>query len=88
MISEKLVRVTSASKRVLFARDGGRIEFAPGMKRLQFLRFAFEGTRENELFLTNSCLPEKAKFRNSEGAAAGIWVDLEGILRRDNADLA
>lgn len=63
MISEKLVRVTSASKRVLFARDGGRIEFAPGMKRLQFLRFAFEGTRENELFLTNSVSQNVDHFR-------------------------
>ena len=50
---EKLVRITSTSKKTLFARQAGQIEFAPRLKRPQFLRFAFEGTRLNELFLTN-----------------------------------
>ena len=63
VISEKLVQITSASDRVMFERESGQIEFAPGLKRPQFLRFAFEGTRENELFLTNSVSQNVDRFR-------------------------
>lgn len=63
VVSEKLVKVSSTNEKTLFARQGGQIKFAPRLKRARFLRFAYEGTRDNELFLTNSVSQKVDHFR-------------------------
>ena len=55
VLEERLVKVASTSERILYDRRGGKIEFDESVKEeLQFLRFAFQGTRDNQLFLTNT----------------------------------
>lgn len=60
VLQESLTRITSARKTVLYQRTAGEIVFDPhflsqqGDEQESFLRFAFKGTRDNELFLTNS----------------------------------
>ena len=63
VVSEKLVKITSTSERTQFERQAGKIEFAPRLNRDPFLHFAFTGTRENELFLTNSVSQKVDRFR-------------------------
>lgn len=59
VLEESLIRVLSTSERTLYRRSGSSIEFDMGRSsvrdsELQFLEFAFRGTRDNELFLTNA----------------------------------
>ncbi|MCB0276403.1 MAG: ATP-binding protein [Calditrichaeota bacterium] len=54
ILEEKLVLVTSTSERVLYHRQNGNAEFDEKLAGNEFLKFAFQGTRENQLFLTNS----------------------------------
>ncbi|MDA3823095.1 MAG: AAA family ATPase [Bacteroidales bacterium] len=55
VIEEKLVRILSTSEKVLYHRIAGNPD--PKLHasvQSQRLKFAFEGTRDNQLFLTNS----------------------------------
>ena len=55
VVEERLARVTSANERVLYHRiDGDPDPHLHGSLNSARLRFAFEGTRENQLYLTNS----------------------------------
>lgn len=63
VLDEKLVVITSTSERELYARHGNKIDFDPSLKKDQFLRFAFQGTRDNQLFLTNSVSQKVNNFR-------------------------
>lgn len=58
VVAEKLVEITSSSEKILFERNNSEIvfhkSFQEDKKENQFLNFAFQGTRENQLFLTNS----------------------------------
>ncbi len=54
VLEEKLVAIASASEKVLYERREGRLDFHESLANDQFLRFAFKGTRDNQLFLTNS----------------------------------
>jgi len=54
VIGEKLVCITSSSENTLYERDKGKIEFHESLKNKERLNFAFDGTRDNQLFLTNS----------------------------------
>lgn len=51
---EKLVQITSTSEKILYDRQGDNPNFHPNLDKDQFLHFAFKGTRDNQLFLTNS----------------------------------
>lgn len=51
---EKLVDITSTSERVLYHRQDGEPNFDDSLAKSQPLLFAFKGTRDNQLFLTNS----------------------------------
>jgi AAA15 family ATPase/GTPase len=59
VVEESLTRILSTSERVLYRRHNGTIT------RLDspFLEFAFQGTRENELFLTNAVSQKVDEFR-------------------------
>lgn len=54
VIEEKLVRVSGTSEKVLYLRENGNITLDKTLEKDAFLRFAFQGTRDNQLFLTNS----------------------------------
>lgn len=64
VLEEKLVRVGSTSERTLYHRRQGEIEFDASLDEgSQFLKFAFQGTRDNQLFLTNSVSQNVQQFR-------------------------
>lgn len=63
VLEESLVAINRASERFLYRRTGNQIEFAPGLAKDQFLQFAFKGTRDNQLFLTNSVSQKVENFR-------------------------
>jgi len=63
IVEERLVEILSTSEKVLYERKAGAIEFDPSLKEDQFLEFAFRGTRDNQLFLTNSVHQKVERFK-------------------------
>lgn len=64
ILEEKLVIITSTSEKVLYKREkGSDIIFENTLQKDQFLHFAFQGTRDNQLFLTNSVSQKVENFR-------------------------
>jgi len=63
VLEERLVKVTSTSETVLYERRNGRPNFDSSLDNDQFLHFAFQGTRDNQLFLTNSVSQKVEAFR-------------------------
>lgn len=64
VVAEKLTKISTASERTLFDRRFDRIRFDTRLSRDDFLRFAFDGTRDNQLFLTNSVSQNVEHFRH------------------------
>lgn len=54
VLEEKLVLIKRASERVLYDRHKEKITFDKSLSDSDFLKFAAKGTRDNQLFLTNS----------------------------------
>lgn len=54
VLEEKLVLIKSASEKVLYNRYKENITFDKSLSDGDFLKFAAKGTRDNQLFLTNS----------------------------------
>jgi AAA15 family ATPase/GTPase len=63
VVEEKLVVITSTSERVLYDRRDQRINFHNSLADDKHLEFAFKGTRDNQLFLTNSVSQKVDNFR-------------------------
>ncbi len=63
VLEEKLVQITSTSEKTLYDRQGDRPNFDNSLAKDQFLQFAFKGTRDNQLFLTNSVSQKVDAFR-------------------------
>ena len=63
VLEEKLVKINSSSEKVLYYRRDGKPNFGQSLNEVQFLEFAFRGTRENQLFLTNSVFQNINEFR-------------------------
>ena len=63
VLEERLVKITSTSENVLYDRRGDKPNFAPSLAKDLFLHFAFRGTRDNQLFLTNSVSQKVDHFR-------------------------
>lgn len=63
VLQEKLVKVNSASEKTLYERNENKISFDKSLNEDQFLKFAFKGTRDNQLFLTNSISQKVENFR-------------------------
>ena len=63
VIEERLVVITTTSEKVLYDRRDEAINFDASLAKDMFLKFAFEGTRDNQLFLTNSVSQKVDKFR-------------------------
>lgn len=51
---EWLVEILKTTEKDVYRRTGDSIVFRPDLDKDQFMHFAFKGTRENQLFLTNS----------------------------------
>ena len=54
ILEEKLVRVSGNNEKILYHRESGEPNFDPSLRNDQSLLFVFKGTRDNQLFLTNS----------------------------------
>lgn len=63
VLEEKLVLISSTSEKVLFDRRGDKPHFDKSLQDDRFLEFAFRGTRDNQLFLTNSVSQKVENFR-------------------------
>lgn len=62
VIEEKLVHISSASEQVLYDRKRGKIKFHESLVADQALQFAFKGTQDNQLFLSNSVSQKLPNF--------------------------
>jgi len=54
ILEERLVKITSTSEKVLYDRRDDNISFDTSLNEDPFFPFVFRGTRQNQLFLTNS----------------------------------
>lgn len=65
ILEERLVQISSTSdkNKKLYNRQSNTIEFDESLKEVEFLKFAFKGTRDNQLFLTNSVSQKVEIFR-------------------------
>lgn len=63
IVEEKLVLIRSTSEKVLYDRRDGKVTFDPSLAKDKFLDFAFGGTRDNQLFLTNSVSQKVDRFK-------------------------
>lgn len=63
VIEEKLTKITSQSETVLYHRDSGDIIFDAQFSDEKYLDYAFHGTRENQLFLTNAVSQKVETFK-------------------------
>ncbi|MBN1412555.1 MAG: ATP-binding protein [Spirochaetales bacterium] len=64
IVEEKLVQVSgTGSQKVLYNRCNGKPNFHSTLPDKKFLNFAFAGTRDNQLFLTNSVSQKVETFR-------------------------
>lgn len=63
VVEERLIVITSTSERTLYDREGDKPNFDPTLKETEFLNFAFQGTRDNQLFLTNSVSQKVNDFK-------------------------
>lgn len=63
VLTEKLVTITSTGEHVLYHRRDGAPHFDAPLAKDPFLQFAFKGTRDNQLFLTNAVSQQVNTFR-------------------------
>ena len=60
---EKLIVITSTSEKTLFSRQNNAMVFGSNLANNERLQFVFEGTRDNQLFLTNSVYQKIDNFK-------------------------
>lgn len=63
VLEEKLIQISSTSERDLYHRKDDQITFDESLNDDQFLKFAFQGTRDNQLYLTNSVMQKVETFK-------------------------
>ncbi len=63
VVEERLVEVRPTTEKELFVRNLDEISFDPALDKDQFLHFAFKGTRDNQLFLTNAVQQKVETFK-------------------------
>jgi len=63
VIEEKLIQVNRSSEKVLYHRKNNQPHFSPSLAKDPALEFAFKGTRNNQLFLTNTVSQNIDAFR-------------------------
>ena len=63
VLEERMVKITSTSEKVLYDRRDGNLSFDKSLSKDDFFPFVFRGTRDNQLFLTNSVSQNINDFR-------------------------
>lgn len=63
VVEEKLVEISSTSEKTLYDRKDKKPNFHSSIRKDEFLKFAFKGTRDNQLFLTNSISQKVETFK-------------------------
>ncbi len=63
VIEEKLVEILSTREKTLYHRYKSQPNFDSTLAKDQFLQFAFKGTRNNQLFLTNTVNQQIERFK-------------------------
>ncbi|MDZ4180330.1 MAG: AAA family ATPase, partial [Coriobacteriia bacterium] len=63
VVSESLTKILSTREVLLYSRTVEGIQFGEGLQDDDFMVFAYQGTRENELFLTNAVSQNVELFR-------------------------
>jgi len=63
VIEEKLVKITNTNEKTLYHRKDNKPNFDASLNKDEFLHFAFKGTRDNQLFLTNAISQKVETFR-------------------------
>ena len=63
VLEEKLIEITSTTEKILYERHGARIQFGSSLDKDKHLEFVSKGTRDNQLFLTNSVSQKMGHFR-------------------------
>jgi len=63
VIEEKLLKITSTSEKLLYHRLGKQFILNEKLKDKDFLKFAYQGTRENQLYLTNAVSQKVEYFK-------------------------
>ena len=63
VLEERMVKITSTSEKVLYDRRDGELSFDKSLSKDDFFPFVFRGTRDNQLFLTNSVSQNINDFR-------------------------
>jgi AAA15 family ATPase/GTPase len=63
VITEKLIKVSASSEKVLFNRQRDQLELDSTLRGDTFLQFAFRGTRDNQLFVNNAVSQKVDHFR-------------------------
>ena len=63
VLEEHLVRIGNKTEKLLFSREQGRYEFDRALPEQKYLDFVARGTRQNQLFLTNSVFQNLKHFQ-------------------------
>jgi len=63
VVEEWLLEILKTTEKELYRRKAGEIAFAPELEKDKFLGFAFQGTRDNQLFLTNAVNQKVDRFK-------------------------
>jgi AAA15 family ATPase/GTPase len=64
VLEEKLIEITSTKEKVIYDRRENKPHFHDSLENDQFLHFAFRGTRDNQLFLTNAVSQKVTNFKH------------------------
>ncbi|MCI4625804.1 MAG: ATP-binding protein [Candidatus Magnetoovum sp. WYHC-5] len=63
VVEEKLVQISITSEKILYDRKENKPHFDSSLKKDKSIHYAFKGTNDNQLFLTNSVSQKIDKFR-------------------------
>ncbi len=63
VVEEWLIEVLKTTEKELYRRENGSISFGKSLQKNAALRFLFQGTRDNQLFLTNAVSQKNERFK-------------------------
>jgi hypothetical protein len=63
VVEEWLIEILKTTEKELFRRKGDSIDFSGALAKDKALGFLFQGTRDNQLFLTNAVSQKNKRFR-------------------------
>ena len=63
VVKEWLVEILKTTEKELYTREDDSITFGTSLKKNEKMKFLFQGTRDNQLFLTNAISQKDEKFK-------------------------